>query len=265
VIKRVILVAGIVSATLVTTFGYKEATSDPQVRTITFDAPDWPSGKAPVRLLLMSDPHVEAPETPPPRLARIVRQANSLQPDIVVIAGDFMGASPIATKRYTVEQSVAPLRQLRTPLGVFAVLGNHDRSRGEEIVHALRSVGVKVLDDDVAQAGPIGLVGLRPGYYEARRRQRSLHGTKIMVAHSPDEFAKIRKKGRLMLAGHTHCGQIVFPLIGAPATGSEYGKRYLCGLVQEDGKTLIVTAGLGTSTIPIRIGAPPDMWLITIK
>src|SRR4030095_15230008 len=69
----------------------------------------------------------------------------------------------------------------------------------------------------------------------------------------------------LMLAGHTHCGQIVLPVIGAIATACRYRTRYLCGLIQEGGKTLIVTSGIGTSQFPLRIGAPPDMWLITIR
>jgi predicted MPP superfamily phosphohydrolase len=67
-----------------------------------------------------------------------------------------------------------------------------------------------------------------------------------------------------MLAGHTHCGQIRLPLVGALLTESAYGQRYVCGRVDEDGRTLIVSAGLGTSIVPLRLGAPPDMWLVTI-
>jgi predicted MPP superfamily phosphohydrolase len=265
VIRRGIFAACIVSAALLIVFGYREAISDPQVRTFTFDAPHWPSGESPVRILLMSDPHVEAPVTPPQRLSRIVEQANTLHPDMVLIAGDFVGRSLLATKRYTIRQAVAPFRQLTARLGVFAVLGNHDQLRAGETIHALEAVGIKVVDNDAVQAGPIALVGLKAGYYDARRRSARLHGTRVLVAHSPDEFPKIHKRVRLMLAGHTHCGQIVFPVIGALATGSVFRQRYLCGIIHDEGNTLIVTAGLGTSNLPLRIGAPPDMWLITIK
>jgi hypothetical protein len=68
-----------------------------------------------------------------------------------------------------------------------------------------------------------------------------------------------------VLAGHTHCGQIVLPLIGPLETGSDYGRKYVCGVFRSGLKTLIVTAGLGTSHIPIRIGAPPDIWLISVE
>ena len=67
-----------------------------------------------------------------------------------------------------------------------------------------------------------------------------------------------------MLAGHTHCGQIRLPLIGAVSHHVRYGERYACGRIDEGGRTLIVTAGLGTSILPLRLGARPDLWLVTI-
>jgi predicted MPP superfamily phosphohydrolase len=262
---RGILVGTIVGAVLLIAFGYREAVRDPIIRTATFKKSGALGSGPPVRVLLMSDAHVEAPETTPRRLARIVQQANSFHPDIVVIAGDFRGDSALATKRYTIERAVAPLRQLKAPLGVFAVPGNHDRRDVTELGYALQSVGVNLLDDDAVQVGPIALGGFRPGYYKSLRRLYRLHGTRVLVAHSPDQFPHLKRAIPLMLAGHTHCGQIVLPVIGALATGSHYGTRYLCGLIKEQGKTLIVTSGLGTSQLPLRIGAPPDMWLITIE
>ncbi|MBA3880833.1 MAG: hypothetical protein C0500_14075 [Sphingobium sp.] len=64
--------------------------------------------------------------------------------------------------------------------------------------------------------------------------------------------------------GHTHCGQIVPPLVGPVATASRYGERYRCGVVEEGGKRLIVTAGIGTSILPFRLGAPADLWVIEV-
>lgn len=262
---RFILTGTLIGLAALIAFGYREATRDPIIRTAAFNDPDGPQNGRPIRVLLMSDAHVQGPETPPDRLSRIVDQANSLHPDIVVIAGDFVGDSILATKKYTVEQSVEPLRRLKAPLGAFAVPGNHDRPDASELSHALELVGVHWLDDDAVEVGPIALGGFRPGYYRSLRRLYRLQGTKVLVAHSPDQFARRNKAIPLMLAGHTHCGQIVLPIIGALATGSHYGTRFLCGLIQEQGKTLIVTSGLGTSLIPLRIGAPPDMWLITIE
>jgi predicted MPP superfamily phosphohydrolase len=93
---------------------------------------------------------------------------------------------------------------------------------------------------------------------------RKLKGPKLILSHSPDPFADVKDDVSLMLAGHTHCGQIVLPLVGPLSTASKYGRRYACGLVREGGRTLVVTAGLGTSGIPLRLGAVPDLWLIEL-
>jgi predicted MPP superfamily phosphohydrolase len=69
----------------------------------------------------------------------------------------------------------------------------------------------------------------------------------------------------LMVAGHTHCGQIRLPLVGALVTMSEHNDRYACGVVRERGRTLVVSAGLGTSILPFRLGAVPDVWEITLR
>ena len=87
----------------------------------------------------------------------------------------------------------------------------------------------------------------------------------VVLSHSPDPFPELPPKIPLMVAGHTHCGQIRLPLIGALSYMSEHGDKYACGLIRERGRTLIVSAGLGTSLLPLRLGAAPDMWLVRIK
>jgi hypothetical protein len=67
-----------------------------------------------------------------------------------------------------------------------------------------------------------------------------------------------------MLAGHTHCGQVALPFVGALKTMSRYGRRYACGVVTEEGRSVVVTAGLGTSGLPLRLIAVPDMWLVEL-
>ena len=91
-----------------------------------------------------------------------------------------------------------------------------------------------------------------------------LPGARILLSHSPDPFPAVPPDVALMVAGHTHCGQIALPLIGPVSTMSEYGDLYACGIVREEGKTLVVGAGVGTSILPLRIGAPPDMWLLEL-
>jgi predicted MPP superfamily phosphohydrolase len=252
-------------------WGYFNATSDPVVRTARVALAGWPAGTAPVRAVLISDIHVSGPDTPPERLEQIVLQINDLAPDLVLIAGDFVSDKAVATHIYGADEAAAPLRHLRARLGTFAVLGNHDHWRdGPAIERALRQAGVRLLDNGAAQAGPLVLAGLGDVYTrnmdaeQALAAAKRLEGPTIVLSHSPDPFAKLQGRVPLMLAGHTHCGQIAPPLIGPLATASAHGRRYACGIVREGGSMLIVTAGLGTSILPLRFGAVPDLWLIEL-
>jgi predicted MPP superfamily phosphohydrolase len=92
-----------------------------------------------------------------------------------------------------------------------------------------------------------------------------LGGAKLILSHSPDVFPELPADIGLTLAGHTHCGQIAPPLLGPIVTASRYGRRFACGLIREGGRSLIVTAGLGTSGLPLRLGAEPDLWLLTLR
>jgi predicted MPP superfamily phosphohydrolase len=151
------------------------------------------------------------------------------------------------------------------------VLGNHDHWRDEaEVGEALKRIGVRVLDNDAARAGPLAIGGLDDAFTgkdDVRatvRKMKAVGGVPVLLSHSPDPFATLSADVPLMLAGHTHCGQIHLPLIGPLATESAYGERYACGLMRENDRTLVVSAGLGTSVLPLRIGAAPDMWQITL-
>ena len=269
-LRRFILIA-LAAGAAILLFGYWEATSTPIVRSAGIALADWPAGQPPLRVLLVSDIHVAGPDMPPRRVDRIVRQINGLSPDLVLIAGDFVSDRRLSTRTYSASEAIAPLRDLRARLGVVAVLGNHDHWRNAASVHdALRAAGVRVLDNGAARAGPLVIGGVDDAFTGYARpiftvqQMRRLPGPRLVLTHSPDVFPTLPAAAGLVLAGHTHCGQIVLPLIGALATMSNYGRRYRCGVIREGGKALIVTAGVGTSIMPIRIGAPPDMWLLRL-
>ena len=255
--------------------GYRNATASPVVRRLNLTVPEYPAGAAPVRIVLFSDLHVHGPDMPPTRLDGIVEQINSLHADVDIGAGDFVGNSEIG-RAYSIEQSIAPLRSLRARLGVYAVLGNNDVGAGDDAVAAaLARNGIRVLSNEAVRVGPLSLGGIKGRLYShakwmAVRKQtyqaiEEKPGVQVLVAHRPDEFVQAPAPVRLVLAGHTHCGQIVLPLIGPLETGSDFGTNFLCGVVRRGSKVLVVTAGLGTSHVPLRIGAPPDLWLITIQ
>lgn len=248
---------------------YREATSDPVVRTVRIELPEL---QGPVRLVLMSDIHVAGPDMPPHRLARIVERVNRLQPDLVLIAGDFVSDKRSRSRTYSVTDAVAPLRKLKARLGVIAVLGNHDHWRDAQAMRwQLRRAGLRVLDNDAVRTGPLTIGGVDDpftGHDQLARTIRMMRAKPppyILLSHSPDIFPGVPDDVSLTLAGHTHCGQIRLPWIGAVSTMSAYGERYACGMVKEQGRTLIVSAGLGTSILPIRLGAPPDLWAIELR
>lgn len=255
--------------------GYRNATAAPVVRRLEVAVPDYPRGAPPLRILLFSDLHVHGPDMPPARVARLVRQINALRPDLVLAAGDFVGANWVGA-HYSPAQAIAPLKDLKARLGVYAVLGNNDYQAGaSEVARALQAAGVRVLMNEAVGVGPVALAGLdgrllrKRAQWDARRARtfealQRTPGFKLLFVHRPDEFRHTPSWVRLVLAGHTHCGQISLPLIGAVETGSDYGRRYLCGIIRGAGNMMVVSAGVGTSRIPLRIGAPPDMWLVVI-
>src|SRR5262249_16857882 len=86
----------------------------------------------------------------------------------------------------------------------------------------------------------------------------------LIISHSPDPFADAPANIALMLAGHSHCGQVTIPFVGRPISPLKH-KRYVCGRVDEGGRTLYTTAGIGTSIQPVRFLNPPEIVLITVR
>ncbi|AQR74898.1 metallophosphoesterase [Sphingomonas sp. LM7] len=267
----VIFAGGFVAVLALAGYGFAEARRDPVVREAAIVLPDWPAGAPPIRLVLLSDMHIGTAAMGPDRLARIVEQINALSPDIVLIAGDFIfGHAPGSAARLG-EPMVAPLSRLRARLGVVAALGNHDHWTGADTVRALlRRAGVTVVDNSAIARGPLAL-GVAGDDFTGRadlaatiKAVRRLPGARLILTHSPDIAPALPSDIALLLAGHTHCGQVVLPLLGPISEVSRYGARYRCGVRREGGRTVVVTAGLGTSGGPFRLGAPPDIWLLTL-
>lgn len=249
-----------------------EALRDPIVRTATIRLPDWPAGVKPIHAVLISDLHLDGQTMDEARLDRIVAQINTLNPDIVLLAGDYIyGHDPAGAKKFG-PGLVAPLLKLNPPLGVVAVLGNHDQWTGVDTVRSLLArARVTVLENDVAARGPlaIGGVGDRYSGYDnlamTVAKLRQFGGARILLTHSPDIAPDMPADITLLLAGHTHCGQVVLPLWGPVSDVSRYGSRYRCGIRVEGKRTVVVTAGLGTSgPMALRLNAPPDLWLLTL-
>ena len=234
--------------------------------------------RSPVTVALLTDTHLSGPDNSPARMARIVAQINALKPDLILLGGDYIGdAKGGAT--YDARASIAPFAGLRAPLGVVAVLGNHD-SRSQKNQRALSGadwqaafarMGITLLQDGAVRRGPLAIGGLQdvytrridlPATLAAMARVR---GAPLILSHGPDVFPALPDAPSLTLVGHTHCGQVALPFAGIVYVPSKYGTRYACGLYRDGARTMIVAGGVGTSGLPIRMLAPPDIWLITVR
>jgi len=222
------------------------------------------------RIAFLTDLHYSA-VVPEWFLARAVATALALEPDLILLGGDFLSHN----RRY-VAGLVELLKPLAAPDGVFGVLGNHDHYVGAEIVRAaLASAGVRELLNAsvVVRRGDaelaVGGVGdLRFDVIDFHAAVAGLSGDvpRIVVSHDPDVFAYWPPDVRLdlMLSGHTHGGQAHLPLLGPPFVPSQFGFRYLAGHIRHGDRQLYVSRGVGAITAPIRWRCPPEITLVAL-
>ncbi len=250
---------------------WHDTMADPRVMRAEVALRGMPADAGPIRAVLISDVHVAGPDMPPERLERIVTQMNALQPDIVMIAGDLVSEKRFASKVYTPAEIVAPLGNLVAPLGVVVAPGNHDHWYDwPGLQEQLGRNGIRVLQNDAAEVGPLAIGGVDDAYTRrddlplVLEKMEGLRGGRVILTHSPDVFPQLPPDVSLVLAGHTHCGQISLPLIGAASYMSRYGARFACGHIVEHEQSAIVGAGLGTSVLPLRFGTQAEIWLVTL-
>ena len=255
--------------------GFDNATSTPIAREASVELDGLSLGAKPVRIALLSDIHVGNLAMRPERLSQIVASVNAQRPDIILLAGDFIiGESAAGAAERA--KDLAPLAELRAAQGVFAVLGNHDHWTDPDAIRRnLAEAGVRTLENEAIRLGAITIVGIGDrfsGHDDIRQASRSaarLGGIAVAFTHSPDLSPDLPDSFPLLLAGHTHCGQMVAPMIG-PLVRYHEGKRlydpkYRCGGIRDEGRLTIVTAGVGPGAVPLRFNAMPDWWLIDLK
>lgn len=250
--------------------------------------PGWPAG-FPLRIAALADPHAGEPYMPVRRIETIVARTLALKPDLIVLLGDYLAHHRFVTRRVRPEEFAHAMRELKAPLGTYAILGNHDwwddyeaqrRRRGPVRLRTeLERVGIPVLDNDAVRLAkdgqPFWLLGLGDQLAFWGRPPQGvddLPGTlakvtddapAILLAHEPDIFPRVPRRVALTLSGHTHGGQV--RLFGfSPMVPSNFGNRFAYGHVVEEGRHLIVSGGLGTSIAPVRLGVPPEILLVEL-
>ena len=237
--------------------------------------PRWPETCSGLRVAVLTDLHVGSAFNGIENLKRIVGQTQQAGPDLILLPGDFVIQGVLGGSFVDPEDAARILATLQAPLGVFAVLGNHDRwLSAPRVEAALEHVGIRVLEDAAAMikrgACRFNLVGVsdyREGPHDLRRALGSIdpNAASLLFTHNPDLFPEVPAFVALTIAGHTHGGQVWIPLIGRPIVPSEYGQRYAIGHVQESGKHLYVSPGVGTSIVPVRFLVPPEITILNIS
>jgi len=228
----------------------------------------WPL--APLRVAFLSDFHVGSHADDVARLARIVAEAAAYKPDLALYGGDFVNMQVFGGGRVPPDVIAGMLGRLDAPLGRFAILGNHDYVYGADAVAAaLRDAGIAVLDDErhtfAAGFDLIGLPDARDERPAGRALLAALDRPSIVLAHDPAWFAYLVAGPHLMLAGHTHGGQFRLPVVGPVVNMSRAPLRWTYGMIEEGGRRLFVTSGLGTSGVPLRIRCPPEFVIADLR
>lgn len=234
-------------------------------------APGRSPERPPLRIAFASDLHI-GPTTPSRTLDHAFALLARAEPDVVVLGGDYVFLDATPSRARELERRVA---NLSAPTKI-AVLGNHDLWTSHALLErALERAGARVLINDTIRLPPphddIAILGLDDPWTGAPDGPRALAAcgdaaVKIAVCHSPDGFPFVNGRGvRLLLAGHTHGGQVALPGPRPIVIPGPHGKRWPFGLHQEGELTIFVSRGIGASELPIRTFAPPDIALFTLE
>jgi len=242
----------------------------------TIQIDNWPAELSGLRIALIGDIHTDNRFIDEKKLKKIVELTNAQNPDLVVLLGDYIqGGRDNAAHRVEPEITAAQLKNLKAPLGVYAILGNHDWwYNGEKVRRAFESEGIPILEDEAKALNwhdkSFWLVGLpdlwtRPQHIQQTLAKAPSGATVIALTHNPDLFAELPQNVPLLLAAHTHGGQVNLPLIGTPVVPSRFGPKYTAGHIYENGHHLYVTTGIGTSIMRVRFRVPPEIVILTIN
>jgi predicted MPP superfamily phosphohydrolase len=244
--------------------------------------PNWPTTHR-LSITVIADLHAGGPNMGIERVVQVVDAANALGSDLIVILGDYFATHRFVTKRVPHAAWAAELARLKAPLGVHAILGNHDWWYDIAGVRgALAGIRMPVMENDAVLLGEPGrrfwLAGLGDQLAHILGHGRfqgvdDLPGTLarvassdpvILLVHEPDIFTEVPDRVALTLAGHTHGGQIRLPFVPPVWAPSGYGARFAYGHIVERNRHMIVSGGLGTSIVPLRLGVPPEIVRVTL-
>jgi predicted MPP superfamily phosphohydrolase len=273
---------------LATAYGATAGRRRHRIVTVEVPIPELPPRLDGLRLVQLSDLHI-GDFMPRAAIRRAVEMANTLEADLAVLTGDL-----ISNRDDPLEDCIAELSRLRAPLGIWGCHGNHERSAGGEArAQALfRRYGMHLLRQQCAEVswrgGTVNLIGVDHQRERPRAGEQSpmLHGIEalvrqdipnILLSHNPNTFARAAALGiELSLEGHTHGGQVRLKLGDRQWSPARLITPFVAGLYRlpvrpevtprrPTSAFLYVNRGLGTFGLPVRLGVPPEITLLTLR
>lgn len=241
----------------------------PVVERIDLTLPRLPAQLDGLRVAQLSDLHISQ-YTTAGDIGRAAALAMRQSPDVIVLTGDFIWRQVTEHAQNLIE----PLRSLHAPLGVYAVLGNHDHWEGATLTAGvLAQTGVTLLVNQALRldaGAPLWLVGLDDVWERKHDLRAALSGTpdqecKVLLVHEPDYADRAANfPVDLQLSGHSHGGQINLPRFGRPVL-PYLGQKYPAGLYQVGPMALYTNRGIGVISPPVRFNCPPEVTLLTLR
>jgi len=294
--RRFVAGAGIAVAATASFGGYATAYEAGNALTLTSYAPRvkrWPQDLE-LNIAVIADIHACYPWMSEERVGDIVDLANAQKPDLTVLLGDYVCTHQFVSGYVPPGAWAEQLARLEAPLGVYAILGNHDwwaaaiptdpPDGSRSVRKALATAGVPLLENESVRLShrgrPFWLIGLgdqlafmRPGLHKRRgaddlgaaMREIRDDAPAILLAHEPYCFPSVPDRINLTLSGHLHGGQVMLPIIGAPLSYiHRRSSRFIYGEYGLGNRSLIVSGGLGTSFAPVRVMRPPEVVMVKL-
>ena len=252
----------------------------------TLAVPHWDRELNGFRIVAIADIHTGSNYAPPERIRYVVEQANAQNADLIVLLGDYVSEArwdretrsrPEGIDRTDLKVPTEIIAQsligLKAKYGVYAIIGNHDWYHNEKKIHQQfeEIAGITVLQNEIFQIDVAGrkvrLWGIEDLYRNRRVpaepfEQLAEKRNVIVLTHNPDSLLSAPSGFALMLSGHTHGGQLNWPIFGPRAVFND--PRFMDGIAVVDGKHVYVTSGVGTSVIPLRFRVPPEIAVLTL-
>ncbi len=250
-------------------YGFSNALDQPGVRRRRLDLPNLPQQWDGLRILQISDVHA-GPYMDADRMMRMRDMADRLNPDIIVFTGDQMDRRDSDANIF-----VKGFSGISAPMGVWGILGNHDHfidpRRSER---ALEAAGIQPLVNSAVMfersGASLALVGIEdlqardgrgPDFSVLEKYPTSF---RICLCHQPQGWHQAVAAGaHLTLSGHTHGGQIA--LTRRNLNVARFSTRYIAGPYRREEAFLYVSRGVGVGAVPVRVGAPPEIDLLTLR